>query len=609
MKLRSIRIKGFKCFEDSLEIPIHKLTVFIGENDSGKSSVLDALELLLEKRQVTESDYHEIDGVRLGEIEITGSFDVQYPVPDGLEKFLVGGQLTLRRIDKSTGESEYFVNRESFVDDRFNTYESLLVPDLRELCKALDLSSDGVKAVLIERMGEYIAQTPLETELGFRGCNYRDISEYLPIWQRYTSSDYGNPNLQVGNVLKTVYRKHFYSADEDGNEVLKDYFLELKSEIEQNLDSKINENLREIIQRINSKVIDVKGRYNIDFSNGLSFQQLLLDTGSGLKPIGDRGEGSKKRLYLAILEWDKKIEEEIISTKGIIKAYDEPDANLHFDAQRKLFNQISAQGDPDNTIQSIICTHSLTMIDRAPAISINRLVLNEDERSQVHFLETDEDDDDVRQFLSDISEMGGITNSSIFYEKCFVLVEGASEVNALPIMYKKVNNKNLIEDGVVLVNLESNGAWRNFLKLLSKNKRDSTILFLDSDTQWPGSSAQITAEKLEDIGFEEGFIDSNVIFAGDKEFEDTFDDNILIDMLNNNYRKASGDPWVLEDIVPLREGAKFSEALRNKVGQETRRGVGKPIIARNYARTIEPEGIQAMEPVRVLFEKIAEIIS
>ncbi len=43
MKLQSVHIKNFRCFED-ITIDFHKqLTVLVGENGSGKSAVLDAL--------------------------------------------------------------------------------------------------------------------------------------------------------------------------------------------------------------------------------------------------------------------------------------------------------------------------------------------------------------------------------------------------------------------------------------------------------------------------------------------------------------------------------------------------------------------------------------
>jgi len=45
MKLESVKLKNFRGYGDEILIPINKLTAFIGRNDAGKSTVLEALEI------------------------------------------------------------------------------------------------------------------------------------------------------------------------------------------------------------------------------------------------------------------------------------------------------------------------------------------------------------------------------------------------------------------------------------------------------------------------------------------------------------------------------------------------------------------------------------
>ena len=45
MKLDSVVLKNFRGYRDEIRIDIGSLTAFIGKNDVGKSSVLDALEI------------------------------------------------------------------------------------------------------------------------------------------------------------------------------------------------------------------------------------------------------------------------------------------------------------------------------------------------------------------------------------------------------------------------------------------------------------------------------------------------------------------------------------------------------------------------------------
>ncbi|NUO83211.1 DUF2813 domain-containing protein, partial [candidate division KSB1 bacterium] len=63
MKLREVRVKNFRCLVD-VSIPIADTTVLIGENNSGKTALLDALKIALPRNQSArgtpfdEYDYH-----------------------------------------------------------------------------------------------------------------------------------------------------------------------------------------------------------------------------------------------------------------------------------------------------------------------------------------------------------------------------------------------------------------------------------------------------------------------------------------------------------------------------------------------------------------------
>lgn len=69
MKLKEISIKNFRGIR-SLHLPLDDLTVLIGENNTGKSSVLEAIQLVLTRGfgvrrggQFTEYDFHLKDAI------------------------------------------------------------------------------------------------------------------------------------------------------------------------------------------------------------------------------------------------------------------------------------------------------------------------------------------------------------------------------------------------------------------------------------------------------------------------------------------------------------------------------------------------------------------
>ncbi len=45
MRLESVLIKNFRCYRDEVTVAMAELTTFVGKNDIGKSSILEAFEI------------------------------------------------------------------------------------------------------------------------------------------------------------------------------------------------------------------------------------------------------------------------------------------------------------------------------------------------------------------------------------------------------------------------------------------------------------------------------------------------------------------------------------------------------------------------------------
>ena len=45
MKLVELRLRNFRCFRDETSISFDDLTVLVGRNDAGKSTIMDALDI------------------------------------------------------------------------------------------------------------------------------------------------------------------------------------------------------------------------------------------------------------------------------------------------------------------------------------------------------------------------------------------------------------------------------------------------------------------------------------------------------------------------------------------------------------------------------------
>ena len=58
MILEQLEVKNFRSLKE-ITVPMHELTILIGENDAGKSSILDLLEMAFGESSPDENDYYK----------------------------------------------------------------------------------------------------------------------------------------------------------------------------------------------------------------------------------------------------------------------------------------------------------------------------------------------------------------------------------------------------------------------------------------------------------------------------------------------------------------------------------------------------------------------
>ncbi len=56
MRLVQLKISNFRCFKDETRIDLDDLTVLVGKNDAGKSSILDAMNIFFEGKATPDRD-------------------------------------------------------------------------------------------------------------------------------------------------------------------------------------------------------------------------------------------------------------------------------------------------------------------------------------------------------------------------------------------------------------------------------------------------------------------------------------------------------------------------------------------------------------------------
>lgn len=624
MKLKQVSAKNFRSLKE-VTLPIHKLTILIGENNAGKSSVLDLLDIMLNDNQPDREDYFRAsyehnteltaDAIAEDVIEIILTFDLSDSEKKLANPYLaiLDEKLHFKKVFKPGSSVEVACYTARYADNRLNRdlNDRTSNDELMSFMKELGIKPEGGKNPKKDEMLNLIniyKLTALKVDDWsiIQGSQLKALKNLLPRFDRYRAIDYQTPERLVDKTLRSVYEMLVYQAPEEGQpRRLIESLRNLESDVEISINKKL-EDLLVFIKKYNAKVQQINYRPQIDFMSGFKMGEFLIDDGRGSHNLSKTGDGTKRRMLMATLDWDRQVlSEQSTSVPGIIRGYDEPDTNLHYEAQRRMYEAINdIVMKEDSNVQAIVCTHSLTMIDRAPAANINKLHLSDLGVTVVENLLIDEDSE-IEDFLHWLAASLGITNTMMFYERCYIIIEGPTEENALPIFYRKLYSRSMIEDGIRLINIEGNGGRKGLLKLLGKNKQRLTLSFLDSDTK----NKKIEAEFTE-AGFTAEIMKNNTIYIGNKEFEDAFSDETICDCLCKVWPRVDKMDWALEHLLSLRQDAdkkKFSDALMGLIRANSEEGPEskKPIFGYQIAKHCPIDKIPT--EINELFRRAREI--
>ena len=56
MKLKTVTVANFRCFKAPISVVFDDMTTFVGRNDTGKSSLLDVLEVFFNDKALDKND-------------------------------------------------------------------------------------------------------------------------------------------------------------------------------------------------------------------------------------------------------------------------------------------------------------------------------------------------------------------------------------------------------------------------------------------------------------------------------------------------------------------------------------------------------------------------
>ncbi|MBE7542943.1 MAG: DUF2813 domain-containing protein [Bryobacteraceae bacterium] len=402
MLLRKLHIRNFRGIED-LEFELGPTTLLIGENNCGKTTILDAVRLTLSRASGRKSGTFDVFDYRLKtaasepqsaeELSITATFSVS----EGEELSEEFTQALSEAIVTDAEGRSHIIFR---VTSQFDATVNDFVSDWSFL--DTDLNALGSKAKKPSLLQEFQKIFPV-----FYLSALRDAV------REFRSGQFWSPfvkNPSIPDNIKADLQKQIAEL----NAAVLGAHTSLKT-VKTHL-QKVQE-LVPVGQTDTVEIEALPGR----ISDLLSNTQVSISSPTGASiPLGRHGAGTQSLSVMFLFEayLTAMLKQQFSEMSAPILALEEPEAHLHPFAIRSLWATINSVPG-----QKIIASHSGDLVANAPLNSIRRLHTSNGKVRVGAVPPGTLDDDEERKICFHVTHSRG----ELLFARCWLLVEGESE--------------------------------------------------------------------------------------------------------------------------------------------------------------------------------------
>ncbi|MDP2836457.1 MAG: AAA family ATPase [Methanobacteriaceae archaeon] len=496
MYLEKFIVKNFRAI-DYLELNFNKgLNVLIGENNSGKTTVIDALRLCLSDFQQPRDIYCSLSDFRVDKSDLNCKLkNIEFHLFFQVEKDIETAWFNdLHVLDENGNNSLQLHHKYEIIDSKLGKRVKRTV-------------WGGAKEG---------GTVPYEVRLALRNIYLsaiRDVNKNL------------SPNR--ANILGDLYSNIIIDEDTEKDQKKKDELLKSITDI---LDddnwrtfigdgnSKISEHLKKLSYFSDGKRQDIKVGFT-PFEFDKLVQNLIIQLpiysediiGSNHNEqqyfeIWQNGLGLNNLIYTSAVLGDIKQKKEISKEEYNLLLIEEPESHLHPQLQNTFFNYLE-ELNKEHEFQIIVTSHSPTITAKTDLNLLSILQNNENKISSTQINELDLE----KNSLKYLQKFLDVTKSQLLFANGVILVEGISESILVPIFSKILGEEYDTErNGIEVVNV--NGvAFKHFAVLFNSNNEKKRLkcrcgIISDNDEdKWDGKngkSIKARVKNIENLGSE-----------------------------------------------------------------------------------------------------------
>ena len=416
--IKSLHIEGFKKFL-SLDVQFNeKMNILVGENEAGKSTILDAIKTVLNQQYRTADKSVLRD---LFNTQMVAAFEAK-PSVKSLPRIIIELELNL---DPKQRNADYFHGE--VYGQRKPQPEKY---GIRFECRFDEELGDGLDESILSGRIPYEYYTL--TWMTFANRSYQMVKRPINFISIDTTSNGTATSFNYYN------RALFTSRYDDG----------LRTKAKNSFRDKLDKGFEEI----GLPAIDEKRRFGVDSKKVVL--ENVLSVYEGSISLENRGSGMESLIKTQIA-LDKKSGLDVI-------LMEEPENHLSFATMNKMLREISAQQE---TSQIIVATHSNMIASRLNLSNV--LWITDAGVKSLDSVKTE-----VAEFFVKADDNAFL---QLLLSKKAILVEGATEFLLVPHFYKILTGRTIEDDEITV--LSCNGiSYKKYLEIAeSTSKRIAVI--------------------------------------------------------------------------------------------------------------------------------------
>lgn len=444
MYLRTLRIVGFRCIAD---LTIHfssGLNILIGENNAGKTTVIDALRICLTYGQlrrdvfVRTEDFH-IDRTTLDKVSQEIQFHLYFQ-PDDKRELSTFHELQALNADGSADLQLHF---------RYYIVETAGEKRVQHKVWGGEKEGQSVSSELLQQLYYVHLGALRDAERNLRPIRGSHLG------QLYTNlePDESKQDNLAQKIHTTLRTDHEWTTLLDQGQVTINEHLRQSSILGKHRDIDIDF-IPMDFTRIVERLLIQTPIYPSDLTERQREKQRYFS-------VHENGLGYNNILYAAAVLGDLQKRKQRFHEMYVALLIEEPEAHLHPQLQNVFFQYLGRL--QEYGLQLFVTSHSPTITAKT---DLKTLIVLQEAAGTIESVSVAQTrlEERNRKYLSRFLD---VTKSQLFFAQGVLLVEGISEALLLPVLSKILGEKYSIEtNGIEIVNV--NGvAFEHFGKLFN----------------------------------------------------------------------------------------------------------------------------------------------